>query len=360
MIAAAIRLADYIDRNVHAVTRDGRLCEIARAISDSPFHGPEEPRRRKPSVSADGTPVLLSYKADEMATTSFRLHAEPGAAGLTVSEQADLTLWTLGQLLQQLGWRKAAHPVNALVGELLPGGSQEIDRWWGGLGLGCASRGEDDVELRLYVNVREGEPNACWSRMGRALAVMWDLAGASETITALVGRLGSHALPVGVAAGIRDDGLAGLRLYFSVSDPSRETILASGLFSDRGAERVADFCDAYGECRPYSYGCVTLGFDFAARRPSVMPLRAKADFDCTPAAGLPCADPDYMRHWLAARHAADRLDARGLLATLDGIDDAFGGYTVDYVSVGNSPVRELTTYLIPAGFAAAASAREPS
>lgn len=358
MIAATDRLAGFIDRMARSAAPSGPLSEIAQRIAQSALVGAsaEARPRRKSSVCADGTPLLFSWKArtdgggSSVPARGFRLHAEPGALSLSVSEQVDLSLWTLSQLFARLGWRHAPTAVNNLVGRLLPHDPLEVDRWWGGLGLGCAAE-SDAIELRLYVNVREGDRRACWSRMGLALADMWGLPAATRMIERLVGQLEGVALPVGIAAAIRDDALVGLRFYFSLNEPGREAILDAGQFSSAGARRIADFCAAYPECRPYSYGCVTLAFDFGPI-PTPAPVRVKADFDCTPAAGLPCSDPAYMRDWLIGRHADDALDAQGLLALMDAVETDFGGCVVDYVSVGDAATRELTTYILPAGFAA--------
>lgn len=357
MSIATEPLGEFIEEQLLCWPQSRALvAHLARTLIDAAFFGERGVERRRPVISADGTPILLSIQENGRGQAPpFRLLAEPGLASLSVSEQIDFTLHTLNGLLADLQWQSAGDSVNAVVRMLFPNRADAVDSWWGGMGLGCALD-LHGLELRLYCNVREGSVESRWRRVAAVLALFGSLAVIGEQLRVLMERVSQHAIPAGIALCIRDGCVRGLRLYVAVPHPGVQTICELGALDECSRDCVADVCAAYSEVRAFSYGCVTAAFDFAVSRDQtridLQPLRFKADFDCTPDPLGRCADRNSITDWLAERHRRCGLPDTKLRAFLDLLTRTFGGWTADYVSFGlRRGANEMTTYVLPAGYA---------
>lgn len=346
MIASAGRLESYIDERLPS-----GVCgvgDVTTALLDAAFHGERGVRRRRPVIASDGTPVMFSHKASLADDgRDFRLLVEPGLASLTVSEQIDLSLATLQLLLADLNWLGVASTINEAVDALYPRDPSIVDTWWGGMGLGCAvdARG---LELRVYCNVREGEAEERWRRFGTLAYALGDRERAGPSLEALIASTSQHGIPAGVALCIRNAHLVGVRLYVAVPEPSADAICVLARADRRFAEQIASFSAAYEAMRGYTYSCVTVAFDFpvaADGNLDLRPARFKADFDCS----APGAD---LTLWLSQRHQSCGLPTDGLHRFLASLERHFGGFAIDYVSLGCHRDRiEITSYVLPAGYA---------
>lgn len=327
-----------------------------RVLRDSAFYGERGMECRRPVISGDGTPVLLSFQENGTADSKpFRFLVEPGLASLSVSEQVDYALHTLERLLIDLQWQSAAPGINAAIECLFPRESAAVASWWGGIGLGCSvdARG---LELRVYCNVREGDVQARWTRIGRVLACLGGIENVAEPYRQLIERLSPLALPGGVALCVRSGRIVGVRVYFGVPSPDAPAICEIGILGDdANLALVEELCRIYTEVRPFTFSCVTVGLDFAIPEPGridMRPRRFKADFDCTPDPARPCADPAAMTQWLSRSHRLFSLPGDGVQTFLHSMNRIFGRYTVDYVSFGwRGDAREITTYVLPGGYA---------
>ncbi|MHB8461837.1 MAG: hypothetical protein ACYDA1_04260 [Vulcanimicrobiaceae bacterium] len=353
MIPTAEPLEELLEGQLHA---DPRALDVARHLLEAAFSGDRGVQRRRPVIAGDGTPILLSFQENGLATPPpFRLLVEPGLTSLSVSEQIDFSLATMNRVLASLAWNSSAPVVNDVVRALFPSRADAVDSWWGGMGLGMSvdSRG---LELRLYCNVREGDVARRWSRIGAVLAHFGALDLGDEALRAFIERTSLHAVPAGLALSIRDGRAHGLRLYLSVSQPDVDVIAALGNLDNTQTQAIAAICAAYPDVRPFTYGCVTVAYDFAFARDratlTIVPVRFKADFDCTVELGSPCSKPEMMRRWLAQRHEALGLPADRMLAFCDTLQRMCGRYETDYVSFGwRAGAPEITTYVLPSGYA---------
>ncbi len=353
MIPTAEPLEELLERQLHA---DPRALTVARDLLEAAFWGERGVQRRRPVIAGDGTPILLSFQESGRAEPPpFRLLVEPGLTSLSVSEQIDYSLATMNRLLADLAWSSSATVINDIVRALFPSRADAVDSWWGGLGLGM-SVDSHGLELRLYCNVREGDVARRWSRIGAVFAHFGALDLGGEALRLFIERTSLYAVPAGLALSIRDGRAHGLRLYLSVSQPDVDSIAALGNLNDAQTQAVAAICAAYPDVRPFTYGCVTVAFDFAFARNcatlTITPVRFKADFDCTVEPGSPCSKPDLMRRWLVQRHEALGLPADRMLAFFDTLQRTCGRYETDYVSFGwRDSAPEITTYVLPSGYA---------
>lgn len=335
---------------------DARVARIARTLIDAAFYGERGVARRRPVISANGTPILLSFQENGRAEPPpFRLLAEPGLPSLCVSEQIDFALHTLGRIMNELQWQDAVQPVNALAQTLFPTSADAVDSWWGGLGLGC-SLDRHGLELRLYCNVREGAVYDRWSRIAAAIALFGTYSEIAQPLRDLMEHLSARAIPAGIALCIRDGAVRGLRLYLALPEPDAASICELGSLSQDAREDITQICAVYPAVRPFSFGCVTAAFDFPIsadqRNVDLRPARFKADFDCTPDPGAQCTTSAAMTQWLAQQHLRCELPANRLCAFLDLLQRTFGGWTADYMSYGRRGcAREITTYVLPAHYA---------
>lgn len=351
----AERLERYLQEQLAPFPPDSTPRRIAAILLAAALHGPEGPVRRHHAVRDDGTPVLLSYKeTGEPEPFEFRLHVEPGLPSLRVSEQIDLSLTTIAALLDSLRWQSIGSDLYKSIRSLYPARADEVDRWRGGIGVGCAADAHA-TELRIYCNVRTGPPIDRWHRFATLAATY---GGVPE---AFMQRVSHSAEPVGVAICLRQGRVAGLRLYLSLVNPSASSVQLVGEVDSVMAQHIDAICAAYPDVAPLEGYYVGAAFDFAMianGRLDPTPRRFKADFVCHPARGSRCEDPLEMRRWVVRMYETCGLRSTGISQFLESLDTSFGGAAFDYISVGRRGHRsEMTAYVIPAGLATVATAR---
>ncbi len=121
---------------------------------------------RRPSITDDGTPVVLSWKAYRGGNNTVRVLAESGSLRMTVAEQIAYSLTKLDNVLGLLGWRNAASQINSITGHVFPADSSETLAWRGGIWLGAeVNLDSSDAELRFYLNLRHGEADERWRKL---------------------------------------------------------------------------------------------------------------------------------------------------------------------------------------------------
>lgn len=241
------------------------LEELADSILDS---GKSETWRRRPAISHDGTPFILSCKLGSGVGDAIRLLVEPGSYRLTVAQQIAFSLRRLDSMLGQLNWRNAVPGINAITSAVFPPDAGDTANWWGGIWLGAnvplytVPRAESD--LRLYLNLRHGSAASRWNTLASIVSnfVSPSLGPAVETWMALVSR---HAIPVGIGVVVAADQIRAIRAYVGVYEPSLESLLVStAVFRTTSSRELAAAHDAYrarfGELKPQS---VTIGYDFS-------------------------------------------------------------------------------------------------
>lgn len=236
--------------------------------------------KRRPSISDDGTPVVLSWKASRKRDDFVRVLVESGTLRMTVAEQIAYSLTKLDCLLGLLEWREAAMEINAIIKQVFPTDSSATIGWRGGIWLGAEVKSDfSEAELRLYLNLRHGKPDERWRRLFYLVSNF-----SSEEINPFLGdweRMASlFAVPVGLGVVVSDGYVKGIRAYLSVENPTVESIEAAitGLQGNAHSalHLVYDsFTSRFGAV--YKHG-VTIGCDFfpGARKPH----RMKVDVCC--------------------------------------------------------------------------------
>ena len=357
MISTIEPLGEIIEAQLGQWPQGSALAgKAVNVLLEAAFFGQRGMQRRRPVIAGDGTPILLSFQEDGRGQTPpFRLLTEPGLSSLSVSEQIDFSLRTLDRLLSDLCWSGCAGVANDVVRALFPSRADAVDSWWGGMGIGL-SLDTIGLELRIYCNVREGDVPRRWSRIVAVLAQFGATAASDAPLRAFIERTSPHAVPAGLALCMREGRPFGIRIYLSVSQPDADAICSLGALDIGAKLAVAGICNAYPTVRPFTYGCVTVAYDFPFAIEQLyidpIPVRFKADFDCTPHPQQPCGDRETMALWLAARHSELGLPSDRMRAFLADIQRACGGYATDYVSFGwRRGAPEITTYVLPSGYA---------
>jgi len=323
----ARRLASSDDPALHAVHE---LLVAAATEEAAPA------RRRLPFVALDGTPFVYSHKTG---SGGFRLLAEPGALARDVPSQIDFALETLDGIVGLLGWRAAAGDVNDVVRAALPPTADGARELRGGVALGVAA--DDELEVRVYLDLRGGTGVERWQRVANALA---PFAGAEveATFRRLVERAAPLAVPVGLAAVLRDAALRGLRLYVGVERAGRAELEA---LTALPAAMLDPFRDLLGPFRPQR---VTVAFDFVLLDGALRAALARTKLD---ACRLSVPD-DAARAQMADLLDAYALDATSARSFLEDLDASFGGATIQYLGLGvRGPTTEVTVYAQPANLA---------
>jgi hypothetical protein len=317
---------------------------------------PQQVPRRQPSMSHDGNPLLYSLQLDGATSApAFRLLVEPGGVGVTVAEQIDFSLRHLDAMVGRLGWSRLGPDFNALVRRVLPREATAVQDWWGGLWLG-ASLGPEGPELRAYFNLRHGNARARWGRVVDALA-LFATPELEQPFQELVQRVAPVGIPVGLAVSMRRDRIAGLRLYAALYTPVPEAVCAAGALGDTVAE-----AEVHGLFRSYAQHLgplprqgATVAFDFSVRPDGgVEPVLARFKVDLCCAVLPQEVRRQQLRPWLLARHRNLGLKTEFLEEFLEELTQGFGGFEVDYLSLGfREGARQLTTYVRPDGHALA-------
>src|SRR5262245_34882213 len=110
------------------------LSKIAASILPS---GDKELWQRRPSISEDGEPVVLSLKMGKKIDQAVRILVECGSLRMTVAQQVAYTLTKLDDLLRELGWCNVSGIINSITSQVFPLNSSDTISWRGGMWLGA-------------------------------------------------------------------------------------------------------------------------------------------------------------------------------------------------------------------------------
>lgn len=321
------------------------------AAALTPEHGPP---RRRPSLCHDGTTVVYSQEVGlDLGPPGFRMLTEPGGVTRTVPEQIDVSLGLVDGLLQSLGWSGAAADVNDIVRAVLPPDPRALGAWWGGMWVGGCQRAED-LDLRLYCNMRHGNTESRWQRVAAVLATFGD-DRLEAPLQDLANRTAPHARPVGLGVVIRDGRVPVLRVYCGVHQPERAALMAMLPRSSPAArEAIALLAAELGGDAGFPSQTVTMGFDFARDREGVIRpevARTKVDVSCQ---WLPPAERQRFLQRAVCLGENAGLHTAALYAFTRDLTLSFGGYVPEYVSFTlGQPFTSMTLYAKPADAGAA-------
>ncbi|HEX8600427.1 MAG TPA: hypothetical protein VF952_18160 [Chloroflexia bacterium] len=314
---------------------------------------PGELARRRPSMCHDGTPLVYSLQLDKGdKAPAFRLLVEPGGTGITVPQQISFSLRALDQLLHLLGWQESVEDVNAIVSRVFPSEATPVSHWWGGIWLGM-SLDHQSADLRLYLNLRHGEALARWQRVADVLGWFGDEA-LSATFNRWLAAVSSHATPVGLGVVVAGGRVRGLRVYTGLYAPTQETMEAACLDMAGGDKlKLKLLTDTFtgwlGTFQPQS---VTMGYDFRLEATGTLHpaiARVKVDISCQLLPSDKRADvvpvfSDIISAW--------DFDTTYLHEYLDDLRECFGGYVVEFLSLGfRGELDHVTLYTKPDGCA---------
>jgi len=301
--------------------------------------------RRRPSISNDGVPIVLSFKADRKKEEHIRLLVESGTLRMNVAQQITHTLTELDTLLGLLAWRGAAAQINAVVKQVLPADAKQTSQWRGGMWLGADVKTDgSEAELRLYLNLRHGSRGERWGRLAPLLSGF-----ASDSIIPFLRTWQANALPFAVPVGlgivVAEGAVKGVRAYVSVETPSVGSVEAVMTGFERDAHETLvplfeRFVLDFGVMHPHS---VTVGLDFV---PGVQkPCRAKTDISCQ---SIDAGQEARLAAWIAAYLAQWSYDPSSFRLFMDDIHRFWQGSIIQYLSLGFAPkLQHATVYVQP-------------
>ena len=217
---------------------------------------------RRPSIYYDGTPVVYSLKQSKNSDRQeFRMFVDPGGLGIDISNQIDLSIYTLDAILSVLCWKKPIVNLNNIFQAIIPLNAQEVAQWKSGIWLGM-SLSRKGINLRTYINLRHGDAKERWQRIANVLSDFADNSFESS-FEALIKRVSPNAIPVGLGVSISNK-IKGFRLYFGMYQPNYKSIIET--FPNEIEKKDLDlllFCNSltkeFGSFPPQS---ITLGIDF--------------------------------------------------------------------------------------------------
>ncbi|MBJ7518106.1 MAG: hypothetical protein JHC84_00300 [Solirubrobacteraceae bacterium] len=316
---------------------------------------PAGPAVRRPSMCHDGTPVTYSAALDAAGPASpLRLLVEPGGCAVAVPEQLEGTLGLLRGLLRERGWDAARAHLDRVCDAVLPAQRERTGSWWGGAWLGLVAEPGAPTQLRCYLNLRWGSPQARWQRALDAICGAAD-ATLTPTLDGLLRTCAPIGVPVGLGLAFAAGDLRALRLYVGVHEPARcglAALLPPELSHQQEVARRFGVLATQRLGPPPAQG-VTAGYDLVLRDGVVQPgvARCKVDLSCQPLDG-----PGRVQAELVAREfaAALGLDGGELDRFEADLEDAYGGSTLEFVSLGIRPDRTgMSAYVKPHGLASA-------
>lgn len=345
------RCEDFFAARITGAVPSGPFRERSRAVHDTLLASAitatdVELPARAPAIAADGTPLFYSLKIG--AKPEFRMAVEPGSLLLGVPEQIAVSLDTARAAIDLLGWRSVYADLHELLDAFLPDDLSATAQWWGGVWTGFAASATS-IDLRLYVNLRNGDLESRWNRLRTLFSIHGD--ELAQANLARIERAAAAGMgePAGVCLVIADGRIAGLRLYVTLRLPSIDCVVASMPPSLHRAEgAVRDFCRAFtAQFGAFGEGTVSVGYDFAyGERAIEGPVRRfKAELSCQR------LDPIEQRAiwpWLAdvvedAGYA--RAEVEGFYRDLESV---FGGAVPQYASIGvREQIDHFTVYAQP-------------
>lgn len=360
---------------------------------DDRLHG--ESSTRRPSLCHDGTPIVYSHELARLdpgiaTAPRFRMLVEPGDLSLDVPLQVDCSLHVLDSIGAALGWRIGAIARSILV-EALPADPAAARALWGGvwLGMGASSTeardgGDDDdgsggagdrddiddVELRMYVNLRHGDTESRWAR-ARAMARVGGVRDGDALLDELSALIGDCGVPVGVGVAFVRGHLPVLRLYVGVEEPTSGVLMAMTPEAHRRA--AAPCIDCVAEMESLAGGFrrqgVTIGYDLRTGdvRPAsgsnsgarIEPGIARVKYDVS-LQTIACHRRDEVARAFAAWANAHGLDGEGGAAFVEGLAQVFGGAAIEFISLAARPSGVGATIYVRPGRHRSAATLAPS
>lgn len=306
---------------------------------------------RRASMCLDGTPVVYSLKSVGNASVPpFRMLVEPGGLGITVPEQINISLRVLDELLHKMGWVFVLSDLNAVISRVFPWDAGTAEELWGGIWLGCDLSG-DEIQLRLYLNLRYGEALSRWQRLADVLSWFGD-STLVRPLRILIEQVSPHAIPVGLGIAVSEQ-IRAIRVYVGMHDPKYKSILEAGMDKLYRSKRdvgliCSSFTDSFGSFIKQS---VTLGYDFILEKgrlaqPKIR--RTKIDVSCQ----LIKKDKRHLlipmiiyliKNW--------DLNDKKLNIFLEDMTECFGGFDIEFMSFGFvEELEHVTVYAKPHGF----------
>lgn len=318
------------------------LDTLARSIHLS---GDKTQWKRRPSISDDGMPIVLSYKADREREEHIRLLVEAGTLQMSVAQQIAYALTELDRLLGLLSWRGAAAQINTILKQVLPVDASQTARWRGGIWLGADVKIDgSEEELRLYLNLRHGSRDERWQRLV-SLVTGFATDSIAPFLRAWQPKAMRFAVPVGLGIVVADGFVKGIRTYVSVETPSVTSVEAVITGFERHAHKTiasvfGRFISDFGVMPPHS---VTVGFDFVPERET--PYRTKIDISCQ---SINVRQGARLARWIAAYLAQWSFDPRSFREFMDDIHRFWHGSVIQYFSLGFAPkLQHATVYVQP-------------
>ncbi len=340
-LVASTRIGRRAVRRDGSVGPGGRRVGVATSVED-----PRADLPRRPSLCHDGTPIVYSHELVRgFRALRFRMLVEPGDLTLDVPLQIDCSLHVLSSLGAALGWR--IEPIaRSILTEALPSGIEATRALWGGIWLGmsatpatlpvAAAPSDGSIELRLYANLRHGDPASRWAR-ARAIARVAGVRGGCEILEPLRARIADRAVPVGIGVAFVDGRLPVIRLYVGVEEPSAATLAALTPESHRRSAEPCIGCVATVESMSGMEGGgfarqgVTIGYDLRTASNESAVARVKFDLSLQTIA---CdRHGDVLRafgRW-ADEHRLDGASASGFMQRLR---SAFADAACEFISLG--------------------------
>jgi hypothetical protein len=313
---------------------------------------------RRASLCRDNTPIVYSQylSPQEIGSSngeqkSIRILVEPGGIGITIAEQINKTLFTTDQIIHYMGWQNVIDDLNGIVVRVFPLDASALSHWWGGMWLGLAAY-PNDIQFRLYMNLRYGSEKARWQRFADVLGFLGDET-LEEPLKQLISNVAPTAIPVGLGVVLANSRIATLRLYVGVHQPNQKTLhsLLLGLDGPDGSI-VARLCEGFkvmnGEFNSQS---VTAGYDFHLDHSGIIEpciARSKLDISCQ---CLPQEHEPALLALISRLSKEWQLDENQLKNFLSDLSKSFGAYRIEYISFSFADeMPKITVYAKPDGY----------
>lgn len=305
---------------------------------------------RRPSISNDGTPINYSLKLDRGNTRpAYRMIVEPGGTHLTIPEQIEYSLQLTKTILEQLDWHDQYSPVESMARIILPADQQTQLKLVGGIWLGLSVKGED-LDFRMYINLRYGNTEERWKRIDQLLRRFG--AESAESFMRIKQQTEEHAMPIGFCLSIVNGKIRGVRLYITYSNPTLLSLNQGFLSEFRASEPylkqfASSFVKSFG---PFSPQSVTMGYDFRYRDnwgilPT--PVRFKLEISCM---SIPGEDESLIVKWAEQQLNHRNISVQDFRIFRQNLLTHFEGSYFHYITLGVDPKSEhLTFYTQPLG-----------
>lgn len=177
---------------------------------------------RDPSMHHDGTPIQLSASLSQKGTGGVRITIEPGDLSEPVSMQMATIIELIEKEFSQLGWEDCISTVKDFANTILPDESKDMDTLWGGMWLGIVAHPRY-VGIRVYFNLRSGDPVSRWLRIGRLFSALSSLP-VCPSLQEIVLCASELATPVGIGLDLIEGHPHSVKVYIGVPEPTLDTI----------------------------------------------------------------------------------------------------------------------------------------